>query len=173
MSDLSLHDDSAKSPFDSIRRYRADGSEYWLGRELMSLFGYPKWENFGSQESKKTSVIQRAIASTKASETYTESCFRYVAKTSPMPNGGAKTFEDCELTRYASYIVAMCGDVLKPEIAMAQSYFATKTREAEVKTVIVAPDPALPTRDTIDYIKAQSLLNAMPNGRFKERLSKC
>ena len=167
MSDLSLHDESTKSPFDSIRRYRADGSEYWLGRELMSLFGYPRWENFGSQESKKTSVIQRAITSTKASETYTESCFRYVSKPSPMPNGGMQHTEDCELTRYAAYIVAMCGDVTKPEIAMAQSYFATKAREAEVKIEVVAPASALPTRDTIDYINAQSLLNAMPNSRFK------
>lgn len=28
------------SPFDSIRQYRADGSEYWSARVLMEWLGY-------------------------------------------------------------------------------------------------------------------------------------
>ena len=36
----------ADSPFDSIRKYRADGSEYWSARELMAVLTYAKWQNF-------------------------------------------------------------------------------------------------------------------------------
>ena len=114
MTDNIVPIDHTQSPFDAIRRYRADGSEYWLGRELMMLFAYSRWENFGASISKNISVIQKAILSTKASETYTESCFRYTTKMSPMPNGGVKESEDCELTRYAAYMAAMNGDVSKP-----------------------------------------------------------
>lgn len=33
-----------KSPFDSIRKTRKDGSEYWSARDLMPLLGYGnKW----------------------------------------------------------------------------------------------------------------------------------
>ncbi len=37
---------SGESPFDRDRHVRADGSEYWLARELMALAEYERWENF-------------------------------------------------------------------------------------------------------------------------------
>jgi hypothetical protein len=37
-----------QSPFDSIRRFDSDGTEYWLARELMSVMGYQKWQRFES-----------------------------------------------------------------------------------------------------------------------------
>ena len=146
MTDNIVPTNLSPSPFDAIRRYRADGSEYWLGRELMTLFAYSRWENFGASVTKHPSVIQKAIISTKASETHTEACFRYTTKMSPMPNGGTKEVEDCELTRYAAYMTAMNGDVSKPEVASAQAYFAAKTREAETNQS-KQTQPALPSRE--------------------------
>ena len=34
------------SPFDSIKRVRPDGSEYWSARDLMPLLGYIEWRKF-------------------------------------------------------------------------------------------------------------------------------
>ncbi|MGL4617911.1 MAG: BRO family protein, partial [Chroococcidiopsis sp.] len=47
---------SGGSPFDSIRKLGETGQEYWLARELMSILGYTKWQNFGKN-------IKKAIRS--------------------------------------------------------------------------------------------------------------
>lgn len=56
MTALSLASENQSSPFDAIRGYRADGSEYWTGRELTKWLGYKSWE-YGEK------AIKRAIKS--------------------------------------------------------------------------------------------------------------
>ena len=58
--------------------------------------------------------------------------FVEVNKTSPMPHGGAKAMEDFMLSRYACYLIAMNGNPSKEIIALAQTYFAVKTRQQEL-----------------------------------------
>ena len=113
-----------QSPFDSIRRFDGQGNEFWYARELMPLLGYKKWERFeGSIERAKTSC-------NNSGNLDCEHFFPEAGKSLTKPK------DDFKLSRYACYLIAMNGDPRKPEIAMAQSYFAVKTREAE--TVIPA-----------------------------------
>ena len=117
----------SRSPFDAIRRTRADGSEYWSARDLMPLLDYEKWERFSD-------TIERARAAIANSGLDAD------ANASRLREPIAKTTrEDFHLTRYACYVVAMNGDPRKPAVAAAQTYFAVRTREAET-TPAVRPE---------------------------------
>jgi len=56
-----------ESPFDSIKRFDENGQEYWLGRELMKILGYLKWQRFGAKDGDSLSVVKKAIISCKTS----------------------------------------------------------------------------------------------------------
>lgn len=113
-----------KSSFDEIMHITEDGTEYWFARELQKLLGYARWENFEK-------VIEKAKLSCKTSGSIEKDHFRDVTK---MVTSGVADLliKDIQLTRYACYLIAQNGDPRKDEIAFAQTYFAVKTREAEV-----------------------------------------
>lgn len=143
MSDLSIYNaKSGGSPFDAIRGYREDGSEYWTGRELMRFLGYVKWQKFGGKEEDRLSVIEKAILSCQNSGNAPEQHFTRSGKLLHKPTPAHPVAaDDWELSRYACYLIAMCGDPAKDEVAAAQRYFAIKIREAEV--IIPAQSEAL------------------------------
>lgn len=110
------------SPFDAIRETDATGFEWWSGRSLMTLLGYTKWERFSN-------AISKSIISCKNQGQDPGRHFsRLREKTS---EGEGRPQVDFRLSRFACYLVAMNGDVRKPEIAAAQQYFAVMTRKAE------------------------------------------
>ena len=118
-----------KSTFDSImHEITADNGstmEVWYARELQSVCGYARWENFAV-------AINRAKDACNSQKINIDDHFRDVTKTIPMPKGAQKQIEDILLTRYACYLIAQNGDPKKEEIAFAQSYFAVQTRKAEL-----------------------------------------
>jgi DNA-damage-inducible protein D len=116
---LAFPDDEG-SPFDRIKQVRPDGTQFWSARTLQGLMGYVKWQNL-------TTAIARAMQAASNTGADVAGLFTEVSKKS-----GGRNAEDFELTRYAAYLVAMNGDPNKPEVAAAQSYFAVRTREAEV-----------------------------------------
>ncbi len=113
--------------FEEIKHIDKQGNEYWYARELMIALEYKDWSKFKS-------VIQKAIIACKNSEIVVGECFRQLAKTSKMPNGGEKYIPDYDyiLNRYACYLIAQNGSPKKKAVALAQTYFAVKTREREL-----------------------------------------
>jgi DNA-damage-inducible protein D len=109
------------SPFDAIRSTRPDGTEYWSARALQPLLGYSVWRDFAN-------AVDRARVACANSGSDPDGNFADARKVA----GSGPAAADFHLTRYGAYLVAMNGDPRKPEIAAAQTYFAVKTREAEV-----------------------------------------
>lgn len=113
--------------FDLFEAAAADyqGVECWSARELQSLLGYFKWENFYK-------VIEKAKESAENAGEMLLDHFPEVRKMVSIGSGAEIEIEDILLTRYACYLVAQNGDSRKEQIAFAQNYFAVQTRRAEL-----------------------------------------
>ena len=110
--------------FEDIKHISESGDEYWEARELQKVLGYSKWENFEK-------VLDRAMVACKLSKYDVSNHFADVRK---IVEAGATTKKiiDYHLSRYACYLIAQNGDSRKEVIALAQTYFAIKTRKMEI-----------------------------------------
>lgn len=118
--------------FETARHRDEGGQEFWLARELSPLLGYKRWENFEA-------AIKRAkIACVNVGEAEGDH-FRNVTKMVEIGSGAIRQQIDYELTRFASYLIALNGDPQKDEIAAAQTYFAVQTRRQELSDLSAAP----------------------------------
>lgn len=117
---------AASSPFDTIRYVTDNGIEYWSARDLQTLLGYTEWRKFED-------AIERAKVACKNSGYEPKEQLVDAAKLSKRNNGAEVSIKDYHLTRYGCYLVAMNGDPRKPEISAAQTYFAIRTRQAEIE----------------------------------------
>lgn len=108
---------------ESIKRVTTDVQpvEFWSARDLMPMLGYVTWRQFSE-------AIERAKISCKNSGFAVENHFL----PAPAKSSGGRPKEDYFLTRYACYLIAQNGDVRKPQIALAQTYFANQTRKQEL-----------------------------------------
>ena len=108
---------------ESIRRITQDKNpmEFWSARDLMPMLGYVKWQKF-------LEAIERAKGACKTSNESINNHFL----PAPVKSSGGRPKEDIFLTRYACYLIAQNGDSRKPQIALAQTYFATQTRKQEL-----------------------------------------
>ncbi|WP_292697473.1 MULTISPECIES: BRO family protein [unclassified Nostoc] len=158
------------SPFDQIRQVDADGNEYWLARQLQPLLGYTQWRRFEE-------TIERAKLACQNSGYSVDNHFADAGNLVKRPQGGGNRQADYKLSRYACYLTAMNGDPRKAEIAAAQTYFALKTREAEIgssfgnsdvliATITAAVEQALtPINQRLEQIEQR--LSALPSAKPK------
>ena len=116
---------NGESLFDSIKHINEYGEEYWSARELQQVLEYQEWRKFNK-------VIDKAANACEGSKNKALEHFVQVDKSLPVPNGGTRIIVDYHLSRYACYLIAMNGDSRKETIALAQTYFAVKTRQQEL-----------------------------------------
>ena len=99
--------------------------EFWYAREIMTILGYDRWENFSK-------VIHKASIACETSGGDVSNHFRGVTKMVKIGSNAKRNIEDIMLTRYACYLIAQNGDPRKETIAFAQTYFAVQTRKQEI-----------------------------------------
>jgi DNA-damage-inducible protein D len=128
--------------FEELKQINEHQKEYWSARDLYPLLGYKQWRRFEN-------AIKKAIISCDESGNKSHYHFASVGKPIIGGKGVVQTVEDYHLSRFACYLIAQNGDPRKPEIAMAQQYFAIQTRKQELSEQLMADKERLELRNQV------------------------
>jgi DNA-damage-inducible protein D len=90
-----------------------NGGTFWYARDFMGMLGYESYSAFQKP-------INKAIATCTALNIPVVENFQQTQR-----EIAGQVVPDLKLTRFACYLVAINGDVHKPEVASAQAYFIT------------------------------------------------
>src|SRR5690349_19456391 len=116
--------DAFAQALDAKKRYTKKRVEYWEARDIQGILGYSRWEDFEK-------AVQRAKEACGSAGQDPDVWFRDAPKPIASGKGRLQYKGDFFLTRFACYLIAMNGDSSKPEVGMAQTYFAIQTRKQE------------------------------------------
>jgi DNA-damage-inducible protein D len=127
---------------DNAKRLTGEGGEYWMGRNIQNIFGYDKWDKFEN-------VINRAMKACESAGINPGDHFLQTGKMVGIGSGAQRERGDYFLTRYACYLVAMNGDTSKPEVGIAQTYFAVQARKQEVQDRLTETERRIELRERV------------------------
>ena len=125
MSDTGATGDMGASPFEAIRHTTEEGAEYWSARELGTLLGYTEYGKFRN-------AIKKAETACESSGYAASDHFAHVSEMVTIGSGAQRSVPDIHLSRYACYLIVQNADPEKTIVALGQTYFAVRTREAEL-----------------------------------------
>ncbi len=94
--------------------------------------------------------VKRVLGLCVKSGNPTGNHFAGAGKMVSIGSGSGRELEDVHLSRFACYLIAQNGDPRKPEIALAQQYFAVQTRRQELH------DQAAADRERLELRKQAS-----------------
>ena len=104
-------DPSGQNGFEQIAK--DNGDHYWFARDVMPLLGYDSFPSFET-------AINKAIRACTSLDIPLHDVINPIER----ETGGASQ-RDYKLSRFGCYLVAVNGDVAKPEVAAAQAYLVT------------------------------------------------
>ncbi len=147
------------SPFDAIRKIDEHGNEYWSARELYKILGYSRWEKFRD-------TIERAKIACEEVGQAASDHFHLEVQLIATGKGAKRKAEDIHLSRYACYLTLLNADPSgKPQVALAQTYFAVQTRRQELADQLKRTDERLQNilYDHTKCLRRGNALNASNN----------
>lgn len=125
--------------FEELKQTNEHGTEFWSARDIQPLLGYTQWRRFES-------AVQKAVTSCGQSGNDCAHHFVSAGKMVELGSGSERNVSDYHLSRFACYLIAQNGDPRKPEIALAQRYFAVQTRRQELSVTEAADRERLELR---------------------------
>jgi len=135
MSDLI---NKVKNTFEEIK-LSDSWKEIWSARDLMKALWYSEWRTFEQ-------VIEKAIQSCKNSSNEPRNHFVADYKMVRLWSWSQRQVNNYKLTRYACYLIAQNWNSRLPQIALAQTYFASQTRKQEINDKIIEENKRLEAR---------------------------
>lgn len=111
MNELDVfHFDSNRKSFEDYAQ--PNGGVFWFARDLAEMLGYESYQSFKN-------AINKATRACMTLEIAVAENFKQIER-----EIDGKPEADWKLSRFACYLVAMNGDVKKPQVAAAQVFFA-------------------------------------------------
>ena len=153
---------NVRTALDTVKKIYSNGSEYWMARDIQPILGYARWENFKA-------VVEKAKMACESTGIDPADHFLDVTKEVPSGSGAEIGREDCFLSRYACYLIAMNGHPGKPEIGAAQTYFAIQTRKQEKFAELTEAQKRIELRDRVKDHNKQLNMAAQQAGVRTEK----
>lgn len=103
--------DDGRNQFEEMAK--ENGDRYWFARDFMGMLGYDKFQTFEN-------AVQRAIRACTSLGIPLQGVINPIER-----EIDGVVQRDYKLSRFGCYLIAVNGDVRKPEVASAQAYFVT------------------------------------------------